>query len=62
MHDHHMRFLAEDRRRELLAEADRARLARAARQRAPTRPTRSRRTPHRVSLGVLLARMAARVG
>lgn len=62
MHDHHMRFLADDRRRVLLAEAERARLAKAARPRAKATPARHPRGARRLSLGLLLARMTARVG
>ena len=42
MHDFQMDFLASQRRKDLIAEADRARLAEAARQRPEGRQTRSR--------------------
>jgi hypothetical protein len=62
MYDHQMRFLADDHRGTLLAEAERARLAKAARQHAVANPETPARAARRMSLGMLLARMTARVG
>jgi hypothetical protein len=62
MHDHQMRFLADEHRRVLLGEAERARLAKVARQHTKASPKRQPRAARRISLGMLLARMTARVG
>ena len=58
MNDYQMSYIAEARRRDMLAEADRARLARAAQRNviAP-KSTRPRSTP-RLNLGALLGRTA----
>jgi hypothetical protein len=60
MNDYPMSILASDRRRDLVAEADRARLARAARptpQRPPARPVV--RAPFRIDLRTLFGRLGA---
>jgi hypothetical protein len=60
MHDYPMSILASDRRRDLVAEADRARLARAARrsrERPPARPVM--RAAFRFDLRTLFGRPSA---
>jgi hypothetical protein len=62
MHDHQMRFLADEHRRVLLAEAEQTRLVKDARQHTEASPRRQPQAARRMSLGMLLARMTARVG